>query len=163
MSTASLSKDLRKKIPKVFDRSLGVFFGMFKTIVVFGLIYSIILNILAYATGEDSEEATRKMPGWFKTSKSRSIIEFSGSLVDPIVEGTINSATKGFDRSLLGGEELDGKIEDIVEDKIDEKVREKLSEEIEETLDENLDDAIEDSGYNKKDIDKMNRLIEIVQ
>lgn len=167
MSTRSLSKDLRKKIPKLFDRSLGIFFGIAKIMLIFGLVYSIAINVIIYATDSDSTSSAQKMPDWFLTSKSRSTVEFAGAIVNPIVEGIINSATKNFDRSLEGGEELDGKIQDIINDKIDGKLQEKL-EEIEENQDlqDKLIKSLEEennSGYNKKDIDKMNRLIEIVQ
>jgi membrane protein required for colicin V production len=44
ISVSNLSNDLHDKTPVVFNRSLGVFYGILKTLIISGVFYSIILN-----------------------------------------------------------------------------------------------------------------------
>jgi membrane protein required for colicin V production len=147
-STSGLRDSLKEKISKALDRSLGVFFAILKTLAICGITYSMALHMMKYALGDNAKtsEAQKKMPAVVKEARTRPILEFSGSIMDPIVESFFNSVAKNFDQVLPKTSDLDSKLDELSK---------------EETTPETADDV--DSGYNKKDIEKMNRLIEVVQ
>lgn len=93
-----------------------------------------------------------ELPNWLKESRSHSIIKTSGEILDPLVIIFIGSITKNLDKVMPNKEELDQKINEVIDEKV-EKV--KPTESFETKVDR-------DAGYNKKDIQKMDRLIEII-
>lgn len=154
MFTSSLCKEVKKWVPQVFDRSLGVFFGIVKTFVIFGFLYSIFINSFTVMSGKKLTASSSKFPTWLKEAKSYDLIKFSGEAVDPAVKLLFNSITGDFSQMIPGSKNnLDLKINEVIDE-----------EEIQESGDlDDISDALKDSGYSKKDIEKMNRLIEIIE
>lgn len=147
-TTSGLRDSLKEKISKSFDRSLGVFFAILKTLAICGIAYSMGLHMMKFALGDNAKTsaAQQKMPAFVKEARTRPILEFSGSLMDPIVESFFDSVAKNFEQALPKTSDLDSKLDELSK---------------EGNPSEGLDDV--NSGYNKKDIEKMNRLIEVVQ
>jgi membrane protein required for colicin V production len=154
-STSGLCKSLKDKVPLVFDRSLGVLFGLIKTLLIFGFVYALALNLFGFLLGKASATATDKMPIWLKEAKCYSILRFSGEILDPLVKKFFDAATENFDQVIPKPKNLDEKIDEVVDEK------NKATENLDASSDD-LQKALKDSGYNKKDIEKMNRLIEII-
>lgn len=122
-------------------------------------------------------------PKWLKDAKCYSLLKFSGDAVNPIVKTFMNSISVNLEKALPKEENLDEKIDEIMEensldtetkqakeinDKV-EKVKNDVKKEVkEEKKDEKKSDVkdakptAKDAGYSKKDIEKMNRLIDIV-
>lgn len=151
-STSNLRDALKEKISTLFDRSLGVLFGLAKTLLIFGLIYSLYFNLL---------KNSKEFPSWLKEAQCYSLLKISGETIDPLVKNFLKDATKHIEKKSEPKKELDQKIDEILGKKEDKKIAEKEvvktdSSEIKKPSDDN-------SGYSKKDIEKMNRLIEIVQ
>jgi uncharacterized membrane protein required for colicin V production len=151
LSTSGLCKSLKEKTPDVFDRSLGVFFGVIKTLLIFGFLYSITVNIYGILNKDKSE----KVPYWLSQARSHGILKMSGDLVDPVVKKFINAIVVNYEKALPKQKDLDEKIDEIIEKKDD--VKDSVKDAKKETK-----KAVEDSGYSKKDIEKMNRLIDII-
>lgn len=144
LTTSDLRESVQTKMPGLFDKSLGVLFGFFKTLLIFGVIYSLYFNIQSMALGKDLQV---KEPKWLTEAKSYSLVKFSGETVDPLVRKFFESISGNFDR-LIPEHNLDKKIDEIID---------------EQPLDiQDLEGAVEDSGYSKKDIEKMNHLIDII-
>lgn len=157
-STSDLCKTLKEKIPKIFDRSLGVLFGLIKTLIIFGFVYALALNLFGFLLGKASATASDKMPIWLKEAKCYSILKFSGEALDPLVKKFFDAATANFDQVIPKPKNLDEKIDEVIggKDKADELL-DANSDELQKVLKDSGD-----AGYNKKDIEKMNRLIEII-
>lgn len=148
ITTSGLRKDLQEKIPNSFNRSLGVLFGLIKTLLVFGLFYSITVNTYESLLGKTSE-AKKQLPAWLKDAKCFGILRTSGEIIDPVVKVFFDAALKNFDQVIpKSKDELDQKIDEVIDEKTSEKTP--------------LKSDSEKSGYNKKDIEKMNHLIEII-
>lgn len=146
MLTSGLSKELRDKIPAMFDKSLGVFYGLMKTLLVFGVIYSLFMNGFSALSGKEIDENSSQYPNWLSDARSHDIVKFSGEILDPAIRMLFESVIGNFDGGLPTPETiLDQKIDDMME---------------EQGGAINLD--LPSSGYNQKDIEKMNRLIEIL-
>jgi uncharacterized membrane protein required for colicin V production len=144
LTTSDLRDSIRNKMPALFDKSLGVLFGFFKTLLIFGFIYSLYVNVYLLALGSNAEA---QKPDWLTKSKSYSIIKFSGETLDPLIKTFFESISGNFD-DLISQEDFDEKINEIIEEK---------------SLDiEDIEDITKNSGYNKKDIEKMNHLINII-
>lgn len=144
MLTSGLCKELRTRIPTPFDKSLGVLYGLMKTLLVFGVIYSLIINSFSALSGKEIDENSSQYPRWLSEARSHDIIKFSGEILDPAIRMVFDSVRGNFDGKIPTPESvLDEKINDMLEEKNN-------------TLD------LPTSGYNQKDIEKMNRLIEII-
>jgi uncharacterized membrane protein required for colicin V production len=153
ISTSKLCKTLKEKMPQYFDKSLGVLWGLLKTLLVFGIAYSILINAFTSLSERKIDENSEQFPIWLKEAKCFSILKFSGEIVDPSVKLFFDEMVKNFDQVIPNPKsELDQKINEVIG-----KKKTELNENNNES---NLD--IKDSGYNKKDIEKMNHLIEII-
>ncbi len=151
MSTANLCDTLKKKMPKMFDCSLGVLFGFVKTLIICGFIYSLYFTLYGFLLGGKLKEGGVKTPDWLRDAKCYSLLKFSGETLDPLVKKFFDAATENLDRVVPNSKEvLDKKIDEVIEEKA------------EEAMSEQLDKSDIDAGYNKKDIEKMNHLIDII-
>jgi membrane protein required for colicin V production len=153
-STSEACKIIQKKFPKYIDRSLGVLFGLVKTMLIFGFIYSLANNGYSLLVGKNSEKqelANENLPSWLKDAKCYNLLRVSGDIIDPIVKGFLSSINKSFDNTIpKESKNLDEKINQLIDD-------EKTN------FQPNNEKEVESGiGYNKKDIEKMNRLIEII-
>lgn len=152
MLTSEFRDSLRDRLPKAFDRSLGLLFGFVKTLLVFGAIYSIYLN--AYELVMKKGKA--KEPKWFEQAKSRSLIKVSADIVDPAVRKLFDSIGQNFEKILPKSEEL-------LNEKIDEIIKEKAGGKIEgDSINSGESDESLDTGYSKKNIEKLNQLVDVI-
>jgi uncharacterized membrane protein required for colicin V production len=157
ISTSDLRDTLKEKIPKAFDRSLGVFYGLVKTILVFGFIVSLAFNLYGFLLNKKIEESSVELPIWYKEAKSHDILKFSAQMLDPAVQLYFDAMAQNFKNVIPKSNNLDEKIDEVIDQKNSKKVKKVVEENSSE-----LDKALEDSGYNKKDLEKMNRLMEII-
>jgi uncharacterized membrane protein required for colicin V production len=156
-------------MPRVFDRSLGLLFGFVKTLLIFGVIYSAYFNAYDLVLGNKLKD-TKKEPELLEKAKCRSLLKFSGEMVGPITTKFFEAISQNFDHVMPKSEDLLKDKEDLLKGKIDEIIKEKSAEEaggaaIDENAKPMTDEelkAMGDSGYSKKNIEKMNQLIEII-
>ena len=100
--TGRFSQDLSESINIYINRFLGLCFGGIKSLLIFGLIFSLYNCFFEYALGKRFvKRDTTKMPKWFSNSYSSSIISFSGELLDPAVRGFIGILKINFSFYLL--------------------------------------------------------------
>jgi len=157
LSTSGLSKSLKEKMPGSFDHSLGVFYGIAKTLLVFGVVYSAVLNCYSYVLTKQAPKNKKaavkvELPSWLHDARFFGLVKLVGEPLDPLVKKLVESVAKNVDQIIPQAPSLDDKIDEIVKH----KKLEKPSEE----QDSVVDDV--DAGYSKKDIQKMERLIEII-
>lgn len=205
LATRGLSHDWKEKMPEHLDRILGVFYGVFKSLLIAGLFYSITLNFYSILLGDveksKSEQALKEsimqddevvnkpekksrkvkksadnLPDWLLQAKCFPVIKSAGEVVDPLVSSGIDAAA----RNLLEETKpvkinLDDKVDEVIEDSVDglqdevggsagalAEPKKAISEKSNKS-DKALKKPDEkDTGYSKKEIEKMNRLIEIV-
>ena len=151
-SISSLVSDLKTKMPRSFDCSLGVLYGLIKTAIVFGFLYSVAMNSLEFIAGKPIAESSPQYPKFLKEAKSHDIMKGSADVLNPAVKLFFDDVVENFDSVIpKRSDDLGEKINEIVKDK---KVA--ITDEEEPSFLE------EDSGYNKKDIQKMNHLIDII-
>lgn len=176
-STMTIAKTVKELVPAPIDKSLGVFYGIIKTLLIFGLLYSVMLNFYAMLLNSDKEKAVASSPEWLTDSKTYNIIRYSGQILDPIVTSFFKSAYSNF--------------EDLNDDKVKDKIKQGLGDQIEKISQEDyfdqdndnssndndvnpsdvinneaikkVDDTIKNLGYDKIDIEKMNNLIDILR
>ncbi|MBU6139952.1 MAG: CvpA family protein [Proteobacteria bacterium] len=161
-STTKFRDSLDDKVPTVFNRSLGLLFGLAKTLIIFGAIYSIYLN--AYTSVMKSK--VKEEPEWFRQAKSRSLIKTSGEMIDPLVRKFFDAVMKNFDQVLPKPEDLlNEKIDEILKEKSAESVGGEANSKTEESsrslTDKELEESL-DTGYSRKNIEKLNQLMEII-
>ncbi len=150
-SVSTLVGDLKEKMPRSFDCSLGVLYGLIKTTIVFGFLYSVATNALGFISDKTIEESSPQFPQFLKDAKCHDIMKSSADILNPAVKLFFDDVVKNFDKVIpKQKDELDDKINEVVKDKADSVVEEGSS-----YIEEN-------SGYNKKDIQKMNHLIDII-
>ncbi len=156
MSFSSLINDLDAKTPASFNRSLGVLYGIIKTIIIVGISYSVMLNSLSYTYGEKIDKSSGQYPSWLKEAKTIRIVEISGDIMSPVVDKFFNSVSKNFDDFAPQQKDMENKINEIIEKNNQDYNSEEFGSQSNENQEKN------DSGYSKKDIEKMNHLIEII-
>lgn len=160
LSTKNMRESLHDKVPTIFNRSLGMLFGFVKTLVIFGAMYSIYLNAYTLVMKKD----VTKEPVWFEQAKCRSLIKFSSAILDPAIKKFFDAIGQNFDQVLP-------KSEDLLKEKIDEIIKEKagdmsndngdIGDEALPLSDEELQKSL-DSGYSKKNIEKLNQLMDVI-
>ena len=153
-ATANLRDSLHDRMPRLFDRSLGLLFGFLKTLIIFGAIYSIYFNVSALVMGKIFKEK-KKEPIWFEQAKSRSLIKTAGNIIDPAISKIFEAISGNIENALPKSEdELKDKIDEITKDKnLDlDNARDLTDDEL-----KNLD-----TGYSKKNIEKMNQLMDVI-
>lgn len=151
-STKQLISSLDEKIPANFNRFLGIVYGLLKTLLIFGLFYSISKNFYIIF-----DKSKNHLPTYVTESKFLFLIKPSGEMLDPLTKMVINDLPHEIFGHKKGDkkEELDKKIDEILEeDKSKEKKKDEAKDETKKA---------KEAGYSKKEIEKMNRLIEIVQ
>ncbi len=161
LSTSGLVKSLRSITPSSIDKSLGIFYGIIKTLLIFGVLYAVILNLFSAFLGTDKNSSIKESPDWLTNAKSYNIIRYSGELVDPIVESFFNSTYKDMQDKIkdMPLNDLGKKMEDIATDKIESESKILIEEAVK---DKNLDDEVGNPGYKKQDIENMRRLMDIL-
>ena len=151
-STSNLSDAIKEKMPQLMDRSLGVLYGIGKTLLIFGIAYSIIINLYGFLLGDKQDPQDNKAPDWLSEARCSGILQITSDFIHPAVDSFMSAITKNFDKLGFLPKTLDDKIDEVVDDKkIDADDAEKTSKQVE-----------EDAGYTKKEIEKMNRLIDVI-
>ncbi|MFZ9181129.1 MAG: CvpA family protein [Rickettsiales bacterium] len=168
-STIRLANDLTESMNIYLNRSLGILLGTVKSLILFGAVYSLYNCFFDYALGQKIVAQNKyRLPAWYLNSYSSPIVTKTGEFVDPVVRGFFSLAKKNVNDLI--------KIDDIVKPKIENDIISKYAEEIESDIvikkpvdDENNKNKIKreikknnDVGYDKKDIEKMQKLIEII-
>lgn len=171
LSTATLSKSLRTIFPTAIDKSLGVFYGIVKTLLIFGFLYAVMLNIFALLLDVDKKKAAEKNPEWLVNAKSYNIIRYSGEFLDPVVTTIFDSFYKNISKKNSLNKALDNKIDEVTsqkDSKSDKNDSAAPGAEGDLKLDqldidqEKINEAAKGFGYEKLDIEKMNRIIDIL-
>ncbi len=160
-STSNLSDGIKDKMPQLLDRSLGVLYGIGKTLLIFSVVYAVTINLYAFLLGKQQDPDANRVPAWLSEAKCGNILAISGEWINPAVEAFMGAITKNFDKPGFLPKTLDDKIDEVI-DEGDTKAKTKThSKSL--SSDDALNDEIEkETGYNKKDIEKMNRLIEVI-
>jgi len=169
-STIRLAYDLTDSMNIYLNRILGIFLGAVKSLILFGAVYSLYNCFFDYALGQKIVAKNKyRLPSWYINSYSSGIVSKTGELVDPVVRGFFSLAKKNVDDFI--------KIDEVVKPKIENDLISKYADEIESDIvikkpvdDENNKNKIvkpapkkpNDVGYEKKDIEKMQKLIEII-
>ena len=168
--TGRFTQDLSESINIYINRFLGLCFGAIKSLLIFGLLFSLYNCFFDYALGKRFvRKDSSKMPTWFKDAYSSSIISFSGELLDPVVRGFIGILKINFSDILKTPEII--KTNSFENEYSKELLKEKTSEiqnnsnigtKNPEIKKNNFTQQKNDLGYDKKDIEKMQKLIEII-
>ncbi|MFZ9469762.1 MAG: CvpA family protein [Rickettsiales bacterium] len=168
-STIRLANDLTESMNIYLNRSLGILLGAVKSLILFGAVYSLYNCFFDYALGQKIVAKNKyRLPAWYLNSYSSPIVTKTGEFVDPVVRGFFSIAKKNVNDLI--------KIDDVVKPKIENELISKYADEIETDIvikkpvdDENNKNKIgrpikknNDVGYDKKDIEKMQKLIEII-
>lgn len=88
-STSGLAKEITSAFPPALNNFLGVVFGAFKTLLIFGLLYATYLTVSQIATGHKIN--ANKTPAIISSAKTGSIIKYSGEVLQPVVYGFVGS------------------------------------------------------------------------
>jgi membrane protein required for colicin V production len=162
LSTSKMSAAIRKSLPSSIDQSLGVLYGLIKNLLIFGLVYSVInnvyLNMAKYGNMKSlTNKETSYLPSWLRDAKSYKIIKSCGELIDPITKNLINKTIKNVEVELNNSDSGSNNLK-IDSNKIIKQNSKSESGSAESGNDSNNDNI----GYSKKEIEKMDRLIDVI-
>lgn len=167
LSTNKWAKAIQEKVPSSFDKSFGVLFGVVKTLIVFGIIYSLTVNFYAMLLGSNKshDKATVKhsvkMPDWLAQAKTLPLTRIFGTMLDPFVKNMIENVGNGF-HDVNQKQKIEEKLDDASD--VSEEVTDEVTDKINKSdVKKKLGEKYPEKGYSKKEIEKMNRLIEIVE
>lgn len=153
-STSEYIKGLSEKVPASFNRSFGVLLGISKSILIFSIIYSAVYNSTIIVSKKQDKEID--FPKWMIEAKSGPLLKVPASVLNPLVKKFVNAVAENF-YNLSSSKNLDDKINEInKEDKANKNAK------IESDKKTNSENIYDYDGYSKKDIEKMNRLIDII-
>lgn len=148
-ATSNFSNELKERMPRAFDRSLGVFYGLVKTLLIFGVMYALLMHSFGYLAGKPVDESSPQFPEFLREAKCHDILKGSADVVNPAVKLFFDAVSQNFDKIIPQQQDnLGDKIEDVMGETKD--------------LATDAGAAVQDEGYEKRDIEKMNRLIDIV-
>ena len=166
--TSRFTSDLTESINTYLNRFLGLCFGLLKSLLIFGLFFSLYNCFFDYALGRRLVKSeSSRMPKWFTESYSAPIISFSGDLIDPVVRGFIGILKINFSDVLKLQDGIKYKAEDLekiklIDDEQQNYQNENPAPEKSEIKKNSFTQQKNDLGYDKKDIEKMQKLIEII-
>jgi uncharacterized membrane protein required for colicin V production len=101
-STAGLAKEITSAFSPALNNFLGSVFGIFKTLLIFGLLYATYLTINHIMAG--SKIIANKIdetPKIISAAKTGNIIKYSGKFLQPIVYGFISSIYNNYGNDLI--------------------------------------------------------------
>lgn len=182
----------REKMPLNTDQILGVVYGFIKIFLIFGFIYSVTLNIHSSIYNiSDNAKSSKKMPSWLYNSKFKSVIAPFGNVIDPIIHQILNKSQKRYigEKNLikkqdnkpnkkrtkeeLNWQESEGnpfeifekgkEIKNFIDDYQDNNKNNEIIENKAEKKLKKDDEKYDETGYSRKQIEKMDRLIEIIE
>lgn len=181
--TRKMAFACKEKIPYTTDQILGTVFGALKAFFIFGFVYAASINLHSSLYGiEKDAKLQEKMPSWLYQSKFRGIIAPFATILNPMVEASIDDSQTRF-----LGKEVDSKKEgkktksQIKRQKLNEeklqpygifnKNYQKIKENFKKTEEKpkkikktkKVSEIYKEKGYSKKEIEKMDRLIEIIE
>lgn len=183
VSTNKWAHALQEKMPQSLDKGFGVLFGVVKSLIIFGIVYSLTVNFYSMLMGSSAKvvkseskvtikdglvksekkitvKDSHRMPDWLADAKCLPLTRIFGTMLDPMVRHTIKNVETGFNENNIKAKSLDEKIEEVNE-KVDEVNEEIDNNEI--IINKKVGEKYHEKGYSKKEIEKMNRLIEIVE
>ncbi len=151
---SKLSSKLTEKIPEPVNQSLGLVFGFAKYYLICSLIFGVGITLYAGYLVSSSEynklvkKNKRIGPSWVINSYSYPFMKFGSDLLSPVTKFLLKDVQNGV---LMNIKPADGELPNIVDDvKKDDKINNiKPKEELQ-------------KGYPTKEIEKMNRLIDII-
>ncbi|MDX2082702.1 MAG: CvpA family protein [Rickettsiales bacterium] len=163
-------ENIKKKMPILLDRSLGIFFAIGKILLIFGVVYSVIANLYMISLGNKLDADGKKVPDWLSDAKCGNIVRISGEIIDPAVKAFIDAIWKNFSKSNLLPKTLDNKIDEVINsDQVNLPSAQDSKDFLQNDQLKNKNDksqtdssSTKETGYNKKDIEKMNRLIDVI-
>lgn len=162
------------------DQILGIVYGALKSMLIFGFVYAASINLHSSIYGVSSKAKLReKMPSWLYEAKTRPIIAPFANAIDPVASSLVDESQDRFLGQKIKKSKPEGaekrkvkfiKSEDSSPLQIYKKGRGKpkqVEEDVEsfriyEKVKKNSE-KFQDKGYSKKEIEKMDRLIEIVE
>lgn len=182
--TRKFAHALKEKLPMTLDQTLGVVYGFLKTLLIFGFVYSATIYMHSSIFG-GSASAKGSMPYWLYDSKFRSVIEPFGKALNPIARSLLSESEERYVKpSSKKIKEQKNEIRKGSKKAIEGAIEEKYSplqifntsrKNIEKTKParkpikiyeekvKKVDENYKETGYSKKQINKMDRLIEIVE
>ena len=97
-STSGLAKEITSSFPPALNNFLGVIFGAFKTLLIFGFLYATYLTVNQIIIGNKIN--SKKVPAIISSAKTGGIIQYSGEFLQPLVYGFIGSIYNNYGGSL---------------------------------------------------------------
>lgn len=152
-----LSEKFRKKLPLVADQILGLVFAAFKTLLIFGFVYAASFN-LNYAILKK-----RALPSWIEQAKTKPLIAPFGKMLSPLVKKALNGFQEDFVIDKFIEKKIEEKSKKTIEEKIGNYEKVKRKGDSGALQDVDLGKNYEDQGYDKDQIEKMERLMEIIK
>ncbi len=170
LSTSGLVNDIKEKMPPILDRSLGVLYGVVKTLLIFGVFYAVIANLYGFLLGKKQDPDGKKVPSWLTDARCGNILRITGETIDPAVEAFIGAIIKNFEKPGMLPKTLDDKIEETLEENNSKEAVKNHELDLQALPDADSDyvegavKKIEkETGYDKKNIDKLGRLIDVIE
>ncbi len=176
LSTSTLVGEVKEKMPALLDRSLGIFYGIVKSVLIFGIFYSVTANLYTFLLGDKNDPTVTKVPQWMEDARFSKIMHISASIVDPAVQSFMNQTIKSFDKSGVLPQTLDSKIDEVIDEKINKgskdldfqargdesSTKKRSNSSVNYDEEKNAKEIEKETGYDKKNIDKLGRLIDVI-
>ncbi len=167
LSLSESIKNFKEKVPTLFDKSFGALFGVIKAILIFAIFYSAVYNasiLVSMRQNFDVKEGLKaKMPSWIENAKCGNVLKISSAIVDPLVKKFVDAVAEKVYKSNLVIENSAEQVESSVSNEESIKNSDNKLENQNSVNKTNSETNKESGGYNKRDIEKMNRLIEIIE
>lgn len=161
LSFSESINNLKEKVPTLFDKSFGALFGVVKTILIFAIFYSVLYNASGLVMMRENFDVKKgnkvKMPSWIENAKCGNVLKLSSAVVDPLVKKFVDAVAARVYKSELVPQIPQNTTEDSAADQgsLDDVLKQN---DVVESK-----DSKESGGYNKRDIEKMNHLIDIIE
>ena len=160
--TRDTAKTLANAISKPIDKSLGFAFGFFKAYIIVSIFFfaigAVYNNNLINLPNQSQDQNGNSGPNWLIEAKSYKILQLGSNILKPLVNKVSNRifGSNSEDR-------IENGIKNEMEKNLDNKIKEINNIDIlNGDIYENLD-KLDEKGYHKKEIEKMDRLIEALE
>jgi membrane protein required for colicin V production len=151
LTTSRIARDLSQRLPSSVDQSLGFAFGFAKAYLICALIFEVIIS---WHKLVDSKKTNNLVgPEWLTKAQSYKILELGGDALKPAAKAILKT---------FNGSQLEEKVKEKVKDQVKEQVKKKVKEQIKAQAKSQDDEDDDGKGYDAKERQKMNHLIDII-
>lgn len=158
---SNIARSINAKFPSSINITLGMAFGFTKGFLISSLIFATVLSMF----GDTDDLSSKSGPKWLQDSQTYRPLSFGAYLILPFANSMLGEIKQQYNTPKVEEDEtenFDDKIDTLRRYKEDVDTVNKILDKIDTKKDTDNQNSEESGGYKKEQMEKLNRLIDII-